>query len=470
MEEFTLEELEKIINKGNFDSLVGERENDFFECKSQSYNLTDDYSKRELAKDVSSFANLKGGYILIGIKTKRSLTHFSEEVERVRPIDKKLVNVEQYNSVINDWIYPKVDGVEIKWFPLKENDKGILIIKIPLQKENKKPFLIKKIVEEGKNTEIIFGYCQRKQDKSEPLKIEDIHRIVKDGLFYDKKIETHFNIVETLIQSIHSFFKSEREEKQMDEELNIITERVNSILELFPIRRSIILIAYPKERVGELKSLFVDKEGSIKRKLEDPPLNAGKIREGGWSLETLDRGKIIEGKFIRVRSGDTKIIDLYNDGVLIFLGSADENFLAWASKDGLMINSIALIELVYNFLSFYREVLNDFTVKPRNISVRFGFLRMHLDGKKTYLIEGRSETFGALLKPHYEAPKDNGFLELPINFEARDFETNKIEESSYKVVEKIYSWFGVPLNEGNIPYTKIENSIKNIDIEQIKKK
>ena len=233
-------------------------------------------------------------------------------------------------------------------------------------------------------------------------------------------------------------------------------------------KRIITLIAYPKEKSAELKSLFTNKEGSIKRKLEDPPLNAGKIRYAGWSLETLDRGRIIEGEFVRVQNGDRKTIDLYQDGTLIFTGLADERFLAHASEDGLRINSIALIELVYNFISFYREVINDLIIKPSIISVEFRFLNMHLEGKKTYLIEGPIDAlFGG---EKHEAPQDNYFLETPIDFNVQDFEAGKTAEIAYKVVEKIYLWFGIPLDKGNIPYTKIENSVVSIDIEQIRKK
>lgn len=230
MAEFSIKELEKIINDSGFDSLIGKIENDFFDCKSQIYDLKNEYSKRELAKDVSSFANLNGGYILIGPKIDDSKTHFGDEVKEISFIDKNLVDTEQYNSVINDWIYPKVDGVQIEWQATRESDRGILIIKIPPQRENQKPFLIKKIVEEKKNSEIIFGYSKRKQDKSESLKIEDIHRAIRDGLLYDKNIENRFNNLESFIQPL---LKKKSEEEQKNKYKDIINERVNKILQSY---------------------------------------------------------------------------------------------------------------------------------------------------------------------------------------------------------------------------------------------
>jgi hypothetical protein len=234
-------------------------------------------------------------------------------------------------------------------------------------------------------------------------------------------------------------------------------------------KKKIILIAYPKKKLGKLKSLFTNEEGSIKRKLEDPPLNAGKIRYAGWSLETLDRGRIIEGQFVRVQNGGRKTVDLYEDGTLIFFGLADENFLAHASEDGLRINPIALIELIYNFISFYQEVINDLSIKPSIISIEFKLFNMHLGNKKSYLIEGSiDDMFPSSRK--YEAPANNYSFEVPIDFKVEDFEARTIAKIAYEVVEKIYLWFGVPLDTGNIPYIKIENSVASIDIEKIKKK
>lgn len=232
--------------------------------------------------------------------------------------------------------------------------------------------------------------------------------------------------------------------------------------------RMIILIATPKEKLGELKSLFTNEEGSIKKRLENPQLNAGKIRYMGWDLETLDQGKIIEGQFIRVKNGDRKTIDLYKDGTLILSALADENFLAHASKDGLKINSIAMIELVYNFISFYREVIEDLTIKPDAILVEFRLVNMWFNNEKSYLTAGPIDA--RFPSDKHEAPANNCSLESPINFKVEDFENGKIGEIAYKVVKEIYLHFGISLDNGNIPYTKTENSVVSIDIEKIKKR
>jgi len=465
MDKFSIKELEKIINEGNFDYLVGKIENNFFDCKKEIYDLKNNLVKRELAKDISSFANLNGGYILIGPQTKKSKHHFGDEIEKIKLVKQNLVSIDQYFDIAKEWIYPEIERLKIEWKPSKnDKNKGILVIQIPSQKEILKPFLIKKLVEERKTSEIIFGYVERKGDKSDPKKIQNIHQIMRDGLLYDQNIKNHFNYLESLIIERNQQTQKEKQINKNKEIENTIKERIKTIIKANNInnQRAIILTVYIKNNVVELKSLFTDVEGSIKRKLENPPVNAGKIRSGGWSLETLDRGKIIKGQLVRVMNG-VKTIDLYKDGTLVFTGLANEEFFAWASKDGLKINSLALIELVYNFISFYREVINDLSEQPNMISIKFGFFNMWLNDKKSYIVPGPIGTLFTFNK--YNTPRNGYFSEL-IDFDVKAFNVGKV---AYKIVEEIYLWFWITLNNKNIPYTKkLKDSSIIIDVDQIK--
>lgn len=102
------EQLQEIITTTNFDSLIGQIENDWFDCKGEPHQLQNEYGKRELAKDVSSFANYEGGFIFIGVKTKQGTEHFGDEVESLRPFAQNLVDITQYRDVIRSWIYPEI--------------------------------------------------------------------------------------------------------------------------------------------------------------------------------------------------------------------------------------------------------------------------------------------------------------------------------------------------------------------------
>jgi hypothetical protein len=468
--------LETIINEGDFSALIGKIENDFFDCKKGIYALKDGSNKRELAKDVSSFANLNGGYILVGPETEETDSHFGDEIKKVNLFNQSLVNVTQYLNVINNWIYPEIEGVLVDWKPSKgDTSKGIIVIKIPPQKEFLKPFLIKKIVDERKQSEILFGYVERKRDKSEPKKVEYIHNTLRDGLLYDKNIAERFDNLEALLlpnqkQTAGNNKILEAKQRRVEDETkkiidveHIIRSRIDEILKVNEMykRRSIILIAYTKDTSIGLKSIFTDRNSSIKRKLENPPTT----RRDGWTLETKDRGKIVEGKLVRVAES-RKTVDLYRDGTLIVTGRVDDGLLChWVSSNKVKINPLAMIELIYNFILFYKEVIDDFTEQPGKIHFKFGFINMWLNEVKNYLIPGGYNTIAQQenLDP-YPAQRSDYFSE-PIGFNVAEFDVGK---TAYKVIEEIYLWFGISPDEGNIPYTKTEDSSISIDIDQIK--
>jgi hypothetical protein len=102
--------LETLLSSGVFDGLVGTVENVWFDAKDQPYDVTTDRGKRDLAKDVSAFANVVGGTVVIGARTKPSTTHFGDEVTELRPFEQSLVDPGQYRKIIADWVYPIVEG------------------------------------------------------------------------------------------------------------------------------------------------------------------------------------------------------------------------------------------------------------------------------------------------------------------------------------------------------------------------
>ncbi len=162
--ELNIKELESIIKNGDFSKLISESESEFFDCKRDVYDLKNNMAKYELAKDVSAFANAGGGYILIGIETKKSEKSFYDEVTKMHPFKEGVCNHEQYIDIISDWIYPKLRGAEARWYPIKENpNKGIFVIEIPNQPEINKPFLIKRTIQDtGKICEVFSQNIQIK--------------------------------------------------------------------------------------------------------------------------------------------------------------------------------------------------------------------------------------------------------------------------------------------------------------------
>jgi hypothetical protein len=456
--ELSREKLEAIIQNGNFDDLMGLSETAWFECKKQPYQLSDESAKRELAKDVSSLANAVGGKILIGIKTKQSSTHFGDEVESVSSFGQELVDTTQYKNIISAWIYPQIEAVDVKWFPTSSGtNKGVVVIDIPTQKDATKPFLIVKTLDGAKSVEIVFGYAERKGDSSKPLSVVELQAALKSGFNYENQLKERLDGMETLLRAGAERNDAIEQKKSTEEAL---AKRIEQALNHSKIAqsRNIIISALPDPR-GQLKTIFLGSDESIRRRLENPE----RLRYGGWDLTHHDQAKIIRGDLLHVANGDTKTIDLYRDGTMIFAALADSNFLAWGRDSDQRINSLALIEVIYSFLAFYRLVLNDFQTKPTKITFRIELHNMHLDGKKSFMLpyhlESNAQSFSLYPK---EAPDNDGSIEISVP--AEPFEPFAL---TYQLVREIYLWFG--LEEDKIPYMKDEQGIKSFDTTTIVK-
>ena len=448
--ELDVKELKSIIKEGDFNKLKAEAESEFFDCKRDVYDLENSIKKYELAKDVSAFANAGGGFIFIGVETKKSEKSFHDEILAIHPFKENVCNPKQYIDIISDWIYPKLRDIEAKWYPTKESpSKGIFVIEIPNQQEIHKPFLIKRTIQDtGKICEVLFGHSERKQESNEPKSVVELHQILRDGLNLDKRLQS----IETSLQNLSSLLSL-----KINDEFYDIEKRIDALLSAVEMqdKRAMILTCYPGSHT-RLKTLFISNPGSMKSILESPPI----IRERGFGTRVLDKATII-GMFCRVTGGKRKVIDLYKDGVLIAGFKADIDFLCWAMRD-LIFNPVALIESIYNFVQLYKCVIDDMTEKPKKICFRIDLRNLHMANEKNKLAIGDLEDIKILEEDEIQsAPQDSWSYILEVELE--DFELSRVANN---ITEMIYNYFGLDIED--IPYTKETDGLKSIDIEQIK--
>jgi len=158
-------------------------------------------AKRELAKDVASFANAAGGYICVGLATKRSTLRPGEEVESVRPIRRELFDDDQYLKIISEWLHPTPKDIEIAWVQWGDDpEKGVAIITVPPQNERAKPFLITRTIGDSKSTEVLLGYVERRVDTTEVLSVEELHHALRTGFNLERELLGRLDVLQSTIE------------------------------------------------------------------------------------------------------------------------------------------------------------------------------------------------------------------------------------------------------------------------------
>jgi hypothetical protein len=191
----SVSQIQEILERGAFDELRGALENEFFEAKSEPWDLSSPRGKFDLAKDVSSLANGHGGIILFGVSTFQSPTYQRREVGEIRRLPQTLTPSEQYWHVAAEWVYPTPVGVDFRWHPDPVNPAvGLISALVPDYDVELRPFLVAHYLpEEGDKIKSVFGLFQRLGPVTRPTPLHELHTFLREGRRLDaihQKLDT----------------------------------------------------------------------------------------------------------------------------------------------------------------------------------------------------------------------------------------------------------------------------------------
>lgn len=164
--------------------LFGLPENEWLEVKSQPYNLQAPdreatKAKIELAQDVARFANGEGPALLVvGL---RAVKEDGREVIRgLTPAKLPALSVEQHRDVIDSHVYPTVDGLTVEVVETGDG-KGLLMIGVPAQAAEQKPFLVHGAVVGGRAEGTFISIVRRRGEGSIVTTASQIHAQLTAG-------------------------------------------------------------------------------------------------------------------------------------------------------------------------------------------------------------------------------------------------------------------------------------------------
>lgn len=444
------EDLDALLAVRDFDKLIGQVETVWFDAKDQPYDIETDAGKRELAKDVASFANSSGGLIVVGARTAKSAEHFADEVVKIRPMERQLLDPGRYSDVVTDWVFPSVEGFEIDWLPTQnDSTRGLFAIRIPTQTEERRPFLVVRTLEGEKVVETLFGYAERRGDINRPMGIVDLQRTLRTGLNFERRLEERLGAIEAVLRNPPVMATTREDEDVARPKISERIERAATDGD-FAGDRTLALAGRP---VGpnESRTIFSSADDSIRRRLERPPT----YRDHGWDLTMNGYAQIVRGEMIRV-SGFRKLADLYRDGTLVFACAANEDFLAWTSTVQ-QLHPTAVVEVCYNFAVLYGLVLNDLREPATEVEFSIHLRNLHLHGVKTKLGAFRHGSIGQLRPDYIKSAPDDSTTRV-IRVGAVKYSAGEV---AFALAREIYLWFG--LDEDKIPYSESVDDRRFVD-------
>lgn len=175
----TRETVADLIIGGRADLLIGMPEGAWLDVKSQHYDLTTARGKISLAEAVSRFANAEeGGIVVVGMDTKR--IPGGELIKSVRPVPIETATTRRYRQAIENRIFPFPTALNIQTVETSTGH-GLVVISIPPQEEELKPFLVHGAIVEGRIEGGYISIVRRSGEDSIPITAQQIHSTLAAG-------------------------------------------------------------------------------------------------------------------------------------------------------------------------------------------------------------------------------------------------------------------------------------------------
>ncbi|KAB1912281.1 AlbA family DNA-binding domain-containing protein [Micromonospora noduli] len=177
--ELTRETAADLVAGGRADLLQGLPEGPWLDVKSQHYDLTTDRGKISLAEAVSRFANAEeGGIVIVGMDTKRVAG--GEVIRSIKPVPIIGTTIRRYRQAIESRLFPFPFGLEITAVEINPHE-GLIIVSIPRQEEELKPFLVHGAIVGGRTEGAYISIVRRSGEDSIPITAQQIHSTLAAG-------------------------------------------------------------------------------------------------------------------------------------------------------------------------------------------------------------------------------------------------------------------------------------------------
>ena len=427
---------------GGFETIRETPESGWVDFKHAPYYLEKKSQKLELAKDVSAFANAQGGVIVIGIKTRRLGTERIEVADELTPVRIDMVDCGRIRDVVRQYVYPPIDELSCETWPVDESG-CVLTIDVPNQDSAHKPFIVGEgLSSDGDHYGNMFGYFRRDADTAQPVPPGVVQDLMRDG---NRFREWWGRGLPSALPEGSRYVATESAEAELTRLARAEEDTVAARVADEPH-----LLVQAWKRAG---FRLTDIHGQFRSHFLRPP----HVRQHGFNLDFSRDAEVLAGGGLRKTSPGWASLSVLPDGLAtVVVGS---EFLGWAMKqlwpqNPQLINSIALVELIFEFCSFTATYLrNDSTDSEVFLQARLR--RLEANGARL-LAEGAPRT-GSFYGAYEARPPAEGSTEI-----VSDIVTDLAPpQAAFELLEGIYRNYGLP--ESAIPFASLEDRSINSD-------
>jgi len=413
---------------GGPDAVLGTPESSWLDFKGAPYRLDEDDEKLELAKDVTALANSGGGVILVGYKTRKEPSTAREIADAVSPVRADLVDFDRYQKVVEDWTFPPIRGVNLRWWGSEENQQRVFSVEVPAAGDSL-PLLVRRAREEGWTRQLLFGIFQRSGDRVSRMTEGEIHSWIQSGKVAQRS-ESAVSLLQATVPTGPSV--QERLDRRSVDTRDAGLEN----------QRRYLLQAWPLSNT-EVEELHARGATGLRSILSRPD----QIRSGGFGLGTGIEPSLLPGGGLRVLDEGRQSLSLERNGLLTLVITAGSEFLAWADeKRGRKhsINPLALVECTLEFVRlFIRQVLPRCEPPVARWRLAGGMADLYQDNNPSSLAPGARQQF---------AHESQAAATSDFEFELMEFGDEPPSVVAFKVLREIYAQFGIA--QSDIPYVE----------------
>jgi hypothetical protein len=388
---------------------------------------------------------LLSGSIPSGIQLRRV-----KLISEVKKFPLKLANPDRYIKVLTPLLHP-MPRVRVLHFAGEEDDRGVAAIEI--EKGGDGPYLVGQVVDESeKRVGAFFGYFERRQDVIPPLSLARIQQQFSAGRQW-ASIEQRLTGIEAMVKSSTVTRAQPAKDWEKERKQRLTAARIAAGRDAAPM---LYLTATP-EGDCDFPTLFASQHERIVRLIENPP----ELRNQGFAIWANRTSEIIDGRLRRNVVVGLRLIELWKDGLFVFIGPGDEDLLGWRMHGfdkPIHISNFVLTELVLIFCWLMRWIYEEANPKPPVLRLTLGVDNLQRPAGPPILSdvpEGKMKVLGSVKsKP--------GRFEIYELAELKDYDPERI---AYLFLEGVYNWFG--FNSESVPYKRDDENPSRIAAEKI---